>query len=107
MNELPSRLHRLLAVPFFVGLLLLLASLAFDARALGAFALVVFCASACGLAIADLRHLLTTRQGLGRRSGHITEAANPVSFKLHVGLLLFLAVLWGGLFVVGLRWVLP
>src|SRR5262245_34459247 len=102
MKQLPTRLHRLLAAPFLLGLALISASHIFEVGSLLPAGLAVFGGSAFCFAIADVRHMLATRRGFGRLSSHVTEAANPVSFKLHVSLLLILACLWGVIFVAGL-----
>jgi hypothetical protein len=103
MKEIPARSHRLLGMLFLVGLPLIGIAVFFDSPVLGALAMTVFGGSACCIALADVRHLLTTRRGLGRLSGHISEERNPVSFKLHLILLGILACLWGTLFAYGFR----
>jgi len=103
MKELPSRMHRFFGVLFFGGVLLFLAALLLDIATLRPLSLVAVGGSAFALALADLRTMHLERRGVGRLSGHITEAESPFSFKLHIALTLFLALLWASLFAVGLR----
>lgn len=94
MGYFPTRVHRVLAVLCFAGMVLLVLAMSVDARAIAIAASLLFLGSASALSIADVRYLLTTRRGYGRVSGHITEEKNPVSFKLHVVLAGILAVFW-------------
>ena len=100
MREFPTRFHRLLAPVFAVGLLLLLFSSLVGDR-LTSIGMVVFGGSALGLTIADMRYMLSTRRGLGVLSSHVTEKANPLSFRLHVVLLCILALVWVTMLLMG------
>ncbi len=103
MEQLPTRLHRLFGVLLLFGVALILAGQFLSVKALLPVGVAMLGGAAFGLTMADVRQMLTTRRGFGRLSSHITEADNPTSFKLHIGLLLLLACLWGIVCAFGFR----
>ena len=103
MEQLPTRLHRHLGVLLLFGVVLVIASQLLRFEALLPVGLTILGGAASVLAMADVRHMLTTRRGFGRLSSHITDAANPISFRLNVALMMILACLWGVVCAFGFR----
>jgi hypothetical protein len=63
-------------------------------------------AGACAFSAAETRYLLKHRRGASMMNNHISEAKAPVSFRLHVGVQVFIIASCALVFVIGLSEVL-
>jgi hypothetical protein len=106
MDHYPTRLHVVSGLFSCAGLILALGSAALLSERFRTIGLLMFLAGACGFCAAETRYLLKYRHGASMINNHISEAKNPFSFKLHIGLQVFFIVFWALAFVMGLSEVL-
>ena len=102
-KQFPTRAHRIVAVPFASGLVLLGGALLLGMELPKVLGALVFGALSLCLSLLDMRYMLGTGKGTGRLSGHINRANNPLSFVLHLLLHCIFVSLWGFLALAAMR----
>jgi hypothetical protein len=103
MNQFPTPLLQTVGTFWVIGIFMLIAGLFVQNGTYRALAMSFAGAAGCAMAIADAQYLMNARRGYGRFSGHITEESSPIGFRLHIVLQFIFVVLWGTLFVMGVR----